>query len=251
MVNYLQISYYIIISLIDFTVNVKQNQGCNMESVKQFMRNKIIEEMSIIGIDRWVRNLLEDDKCIHLTFSAEIEEALSFGKDVERPIGLIKDRLSSFITGNRYGEIRLTQFVTLRKMKLAADVNDVKQFLQILLSGFHSEKSDQYYSRNSQNAAIVKTIFNDSVHSDDSFLELELMREDANKIARIDPSNTTKRLFQFWLDNFTEEDFDEEWFKSKCTELGFDISDILNGYTNQAINVERAASGNSQLVLVF
>ncbi|MDP3465024.1 MAG: hypothetical protein Q8R86_04565 [Sulfuricurvum sp.] len=222
-----------------------------MVSVKQFMRNKIIEEILIVGINRWVIELLESENRLHMIFSGEIEEALFFGKDVERPIGIIRDRLSAFLTGNRLGDIRLIRFTTLRKMQIAADTNDAKEFLQTLLSGFHSEKSDQYYSRNSRHAAIVKIIFDDSVHSDDSFLELELMREDANKIAKIDPSNTTKRLFQFWLDNFREEDFDEEWFKSKCTELGFDISDILNGYTNKAINVERAASGNSQLVLVF
>jgi hypothetical protein len=222
-----------------------------MESVKQFMRNKIIEEMSIVGIDRWVKNLLEDDKCIHLTFSGEIEEALSFGKDVERPIGLIRDRLSSFITGNRYGEIRLTQFATLRKMKLAANVNDVKQFLQILLSGFHSEKSDQYYSRSSRNAAIVKTIFNDSVHSDDSFLELELMREDAKKIAKIDPINTKKRLFQFWIENLGKEDFDDQWFESACQNFGFTLNDILNGYTSNTVNFESTKCGNTQLKFCY
>lgn len=222
-----------------------------MVPVKQFMRNKIIEEILIVGINRWVIELLESENRLHMIFSSEIEEALYHGKDVERPIGLIRDRLSSFITGNRYGEIRLTQFATLRKMKLAADVNDVKQFLQILLSGFHSEKSDQYYSRISRNAAISKSIFDDSIHSDDHLLELELMREDAKKIAKIDPLKTRKRLFQFWLDNFREEDFDEQWFQSRCEELGFNVSDILDGYTNSAINIERAASGNSQLVLVF
>lgn len=222
-----------------------------MVSVKQFMRNKIIEEILIVGINRWVLELLESENRLHMIFSGEIEETLSFGKDVERPIGLIRDRLSSFITGNRYGEIRLTQFATLRKMKLAADVNDVKQFLQILLSGFHSEKSDQYYSRISRNAAISKSIFDDSFYSDDHYLELELMREDAKKIAKIDPLKTRKRLFQFWLDNFREDDFDEQWFHSRCEELGFIVSDVLDGYTNSAINVERAASGNSQLVLVF
>jgi hypothetical protein len=82
-------------------------------------------------------------------------------------------------------------------------------------------------------------------------IELELRRDDAKKIAQINPINTKKRLFQFWLDNFQEEDFDDQWFQNKCIELGFDISDILDSYTNTAINVERAASGNSQLVLVF
>lgn len=222
-----------------------------MESVKQFMRNKIIEEMSIVGIDRWVRNLLEDDKCIHLTFSGEIEEALSFGKDVERPIGLIRDRLSSFISGNRCGEIRLTQFATLRKMKLAADENDVKRFLQILLSGFHSEKSDQYYSRNSRNAAIVKTKFNDYVHADDSFLELELMRIDAKKIAKLDPKNTKKNLFFFWIENLGKKDFYEEWFVLECEKLGFEISDILGDYINNVINCESTKCGNTQLIFCY
>lgn len=222
-----------------------------MESVKQFLRNKIIEEMSITGINRWSSKLLKDDNYIHKVFAGEIEEAITYGKDVERPIGLIRDRISAFLTGNRYGNIRMTQFATLRKMQIAADTNDAQQFLQTLLSGFHSEKSDQYYSRPSRNAAIRKSIFDDSIYSDDHYLELELMREDAKKIAKIDPLKTRKRLFQFWLDNFREEDFDEQWFHSRCEELGFNVSDILYGYTNSAINVERAASGNSQLVLVF
>lgn len=222
-----------------------------MVSVKQFMRNKIIEEILIVGINRWVIELLESENRLQMIFSSEIEEALYHGKDVERPIGLIRDRLSSFISGNRYGEIRLTQFATLRKMKLAADVNDVKQFLQILLSGFHSEKSDQYYSRPSRDAAIRKSNFDDSVYSDDYLLELEFMREDAKKIAEIEPLNTKKRLFKFWIENFKEEDVDHEWFEAKCSELGFDISDVLNGFTNTSIDFERAASGNSQLVFNF
>lgn len=220
-------------------------------SIKYYLREKIIDDLKKVGFIEWAKNMLNSNDEIAVAFSGEIEEALSFGKDVDRPIGIIRDRLSAYLTGNRYGNIRMTQFATLRKMQIAADTNDAKNFLHILLSGFHSEKSDQYYSRASRYAAIRKCMFDDSVHSDNHGLELELMRDDAKKIAKINPLNTKKKLFQFWLDNFTEEDFDEQWFESKCTELGFDISDILNGYINKAIKVERAASGNSQLVLVF
>jgi hypothetical protein len=220
-------------------------------SIKYYLREKIIDDLKKVGCIEWAKNMLNSDDEIAVAFSGEIEEALSFGKDVDRPIGIIRDRLSAFVTGNRHGDIRITQFATLRKMQLAADTDNMQQFLQILLSGFHSEKSDQYYSRPSRNAAIAKTIFNDSVISDDSFLELELMRIDVKKIAKIDPVNTTKRLFQFWLENLKKEDFDDTWFHNKCTELGFDMPHILNGYSKMSVNVEQAASGNSQLILVF
>lgn len=219
--------------------------------VKHFLREKIVDDIKKVGCLEWAKNMLYSEDKLAIMFSGEIEETLFFGKDVERPIGIIRDRLSAFLTGNRLGDIRLIQFTTLRKMQAAAETNDAQQFLQTLLSGFHSEKSDQYYSRPSRNAAIRKSIFDDSIYSDDHYLELELMREDAKKIAKIYPLKTRKRLFQFWLDNFREEDFDEQWFHSRCEELGFNVSDILYGYTNSAINVERAASGNSQLVLVF
>lgn len=222
-----------------------------MLSVKQLLRNKIIEDMTHIGIYKWAKDLIENENRIHIIFSSEIQEALFYGKDIERPIGIIRDRLSSFISGDRNGQIRKVQFATIRKMQLACDTNDAMQFLQILLSGFHSEKSDQYYSRPSRNAAISKSRFNDSVYYDNQLLELELMRCDAKKIAKIDPLNTKNRLFQYWIENFRQEDFDNEWFQDKCFELGFDISDILDGFTNTAIDVERAASGNSQLVFNF
>jgi hypothetical protein len=219
--------------------------------VKHFLREKIVDDIKKVGCLEWAKNMLYSEDKLAIVFSGEIEETLFFGKDVERPIGIIRDRLSAFLTGNRLGDIRLIQFTTLRKMQSAADTNDAQQFLQTLLSGFHSEKSDQYYSRNSRNAAISKSNVDDSIYFDDHVLELELQRNDAKKIAKIDSLNTKKKVFRFWLENFNEEDFDEEWFERKCTELGFDISDILNGYTKKAINVERAASGNSQLVLVF
>lgn len=219
--------------------------------VKHFLREKIIDDIKKIGCLEWAKNMLYSVDEITIVFSGEIEEALFFGKDVERPIGIIRDRLSAFLTGNRLGDIRLIQFTTLRKMQSAADTNDAQQFLQTLLSGFHSEKSDQYYSRNSRNAAISKSNVDDSIFFDDHVLELELQRNDAKKIAKIEPLNTKKRLFKFWIENFKEEDVDHEWFEAKCSELGFDISDVLNGFTNTSIDFERAASGNSQLVFNF
>lgn len=220
-------------------------------SIKYFLRDKLIEDISRVGCIEWTKSMLDSEEKLAEVFSAEIEEALSFGKDVERPIGIIRDRLSSFINGDRNGQIRLVQFATLRKMQFACDSHDAIQFLQILLSGFHSEKSDQYYSRPSRDAAIRKSNFDDSVYSDDYLLELEFMREDAKKIAEIEPLNTKKRLFKFWIENFKEEDVDHEWFEAKCSELGFDISDVLNGFTKTSIDFERAASGNSQLVFNF
>jgi hypothetical protein len=220
-------------------------------NTKHFLREKIVEEIKIVGCTEWAKCLLNSGELLAIVFSGEIEEALYYGKDIERPIGTIRDRLSAFITGNRIGDIRHTQFATIRKMQLAVDNNDAERFLQTLLSGFNSEKDDQYFTRSSRNAAISKCNYDESVNSVDHFLEFELMRDDAKKIAKADPVNIKQRIFQFWIDNFREEDFDDEWFESKCAELGFDMPDILNGYSNLAINVEQAASGNSQLVLVF
>jgi hypothetical protein len=165
--------------------------------VKHFLREKIVDDIKKVGCLEWAKNMLYSEDKLAIVFSGEIEETLFFGKDVERPIGIIRDRLSAFLTGNRLGDIRLIQFTTLRKMQSAADTNDAQQFLQTLLSGFHSEKSDQYYSRNSRNAAISKSNVDDSIYFDDHVLELELQRNDAKKIAKIDSLNTKKRFFDF------------------------------------------------------
>jgi hypothetical protein len=222
-----------------------------MLDVKQFLQCKIVEEMKSYGLKKWATQILDNDSFLYLSFSGEIEEAIFYGKDIERPIKIVRDRVRAYLTGERTGEIRKTQFSTLQRMHVAAKQNDYQAFLKILLNGFHSEKSDQYNSRNNHIPIIVKKVFDDFIYFNDQKLEQELNWIDAMKLAKEEPLIIKERIFKFWLENVGREDFDDKWYQNKCIELGFDVSGILGSYINSEINVKQTESGHSQLVFVL